>query len=70
MATKGIPLLEKWIEKHFELFRVLLLVLATLNAWIAYKIFLEHPIMALANGTMAVVITLGVILPRGTGDTK
>ena len=61
---------KKWIEKHFELFRLLLLVLATLNAWIAYEIFLEHSIMALANGTMAVVITLGVILSRGTGETK
>ena len=60
----------KWTEDHFKLFGVLLLVLATLNAWIAYEIFLEHPIMALANGTMAVVITLGVILSWGTGETK
>ena len=60
----------KWIEEHFKLFGVLLLVLATLNAWIAYEIFLEHPIAALANGTMAVVITLGVILSWGTGETK
>lgn len=59
-----------WIEKHFELFRLLLLVLATLNAWIAYEVFLEHPIMALANGMMAVVITVGVILSRGMGETK
>ncbi len=69
-GTKGLLVFKKWIEKHFELFRILLLVLATLNAWIAYEISLEHPIMALANGAMAVVITLGVILSRGTGETK
>ncbi|MCL5005938.1 MAG: hypothetical protein M1404_05340 [Acidobacteria bacterium] len=61
---------EKWIEKHFKLFGVLLLVLAALNGWIAYRIFLEHPIMALANGAMAVVITVGVILSWGTGETN
>jgi hypothetical protein len=61
---------EKWIDRHFKLLGVLLVGLAALNAWMAYKIFLEHPIMAFANGTMAVVITLGVILSWGTGETK
>jgi hypothetical protein len=51
----------KWIENHFKLFGVLLLVMAALNAWVAYSIGLEHPFMALANALGAVVIVLDVI---------
>ncbi|TAM79621.1 MAG: hypothetical protein EPN47_17620 [Acidobacteria bacterium] len=61
---------KEWIEKHFKLFGILLLILAALNGWIAYEIFLDYPIMALANGAMAVVIVLGVALSRGTGEPK
>ena len=59
---------EKWIDRNFKLFGVLLLVLAVLNGWVAYLIFPEHPIMALANGAMAVAIVLGVILSWRAGE--
>jgi hypothetical protein len=52
---------KKWIEKHFKLFGVLLLVLAALNGCVAYSIVLEHPIMAMANAVTAVVIVLDVV---------
>jgi len=53
---------KEWLEDHYKALRVLLLVLAALNGWIAYAILPEHPTMALANGVMAVLIVLGVIL--------
>lgn len=55
-------MLKQWLEDHFKLFGVLLLVLAVLNAGAAYETFPEHPIMAIANGAMAALIILGVIL--------
>ncbi len=58
---------KKWIEKHFKLFGVLLLVLAALNGWIAYSIVLEHPIMAVANVATAAVIVLDVVRFWRTG---
>jgi len=36
--------------------------LAALNAWISYTIYPQHPVMALANATMAAILVLGVIL--------
>ena len=61
-------MMKRWFEDHHKLFGVLLLILAGLNGWAAYSIFSEHPIMALANGAMAFVIVLGVILLRGAGE--
>ena len=49
-----------WFEDHPVVLGILLLVLAVINGGLA--IFSEHPIMALANGAMAVVLALGVIL--------
>ena len=49
-------------EKYYRVLGILLLVLASINAWAAYALYREHPIMALANGAMAVVTVLGVIL--------
>ena len=63
-------MLKEWFEEHFKLFGVLLLMMAALNAWVAYAIFPEHPIMASANAAMAVVIALGVILLWGAGEPK
>lgn len=51
----------KGIEEHFKLFGVLLLVLAVLNAWVAYSIVLDHPIMAVANAVTAVLIVLDLV---------
>ena len=63
-------MLKKWLEEHFKLFGVLLLVMAALNGWVAYEIFPDYPIMALANGAMAVAILVGVILLWGAGEPK
>ena len=49
-------------EKYYRVLGILLLVLAPINAWAAYALYPEHPIMALTNGAMAVVTVLGVIL--------
>jgi hypothetical protein len=53
---------KKWIEEHFKLFGVLLLLLEALNTWVASEISTRYPIMALANGAMGIVIVVGVIL--------
>jgi hypothetical protein len=50
--------------------RVLLLAMAALNGWVAYRIFNEYPIMSLLNSLMAIAITLGVILLWGAGRPK
>lgn len=55
-------MLKRWFEEHLRLFGALLLVLAVLNGGAAYKTFPEHPIIAIANGAMAALIILGVIL--------
>jgi hypothetical protein len=59
----------KWFEEHFKLMRILLLVMAALNGWVAYGIFNEYPIMALLNGLMAIAITIGVIMLWGAGKS-
>ena len=61
-------MLKRWLEEHLKLFGVLLLVLAVLNGWVAYSVFFEYPLMALANGVMAVLIVPGVILLWGVGE--
>lgn len=58
---------KEWLEDYYKALRVLLLVLAALNGWIGYAILPEHPIMALANSVMAVLIVLRVILSRRAG---
>lgn len=65
-----ISMLQKWFEKHFNLMRVLLLVLAAVNTWVASEIFLDYPIMALANGAIAIVIVVGVILLWRAGESQ
>jgi hypothetical protein len=64
---RGVFMLRKWLEEDYKALSVLLLVLAALNGWIAYAILHEHPVMALANAAMAVVIVLGVIICRRAG---
>lgn len=58
---------KRWIEKHLKLFGVLLLIMAGLNTWVASEIFLDYPILALANGAMAILIAVGVIALWGAG---
>jgi hypothetical protein len=40
---------------------ILLLVLASINGWMAYTLYAQHPIMASANAAVVVVIVPGVI---------
>lgn len=63
-------MLKRWLEEHYKFFGVLLLILAALNGWVAYTIFPEHPIMAAANATMALVIVLGVVLLWRAGGSN
>lgn len=63
-------MLQKWFERHFKLAGVLLLLLAAVNGWIAYSIFPRYTLMALANGAMAFVSVLGVILFWGVGEPR
>jgi hypothetical protein len=58
---------KKWVEACPKVLAIVLLLLAAVNGWIAHAIFPKHPIMALANGAMAVVIVLGVALFWGAG---
>jgi hypothetical protein len=69
-TTRGILVFKKWIDKHFKLFGVLLLVLAAVNTWVASEIFLDYPITALANGAMAIVIVVGVLSLWSAGEPK
>lgn len=58
---EGTAMLRKWVAEHHRIVCVFLLALAVLNAWVSYMLFSQHPIMALANGTMALILILGVI---------
>jgi hypothetical protein len=53
---------EHLFEKVDQVLGILLLVLAPINGWMAYTLYAQHPIMASANGALAVVIVSGVIL--------
>ncbi len=57
--TKGLT---EWVGDHPAAVRVFLLALVVLNGWISYTIYSEHPLMALLNATMALVLVVGVIL--------
>ena len=58
------------LEGYHKVLRVLLLVLAAMNGWIAYAILPKHPILAGANCTMALLIVLGLVFsPRAGGPT-
>ena len=50
------------LEGYHKVLRVLLLVLAVLNGWIAYAVLPKHPILTGANCTMALLVVLGVTL--------
>ena len=60
-------MVKKRLEECPKVFAIVLLMLAAVNGWIAHAIFPKHPIMALANGAMAVVIIMGVALIWGVG---
>lgn len=62
-------MLKQWIEHHFKLVGVVLLVLAAVNTCVASEILPDYPIMAFMNGAMAIVIVVGVILSWGAGKS-
>jgi hypothetical protein len=47
-------------EKLHQVSGILLLVLASINGWMAYTLYAQHPIMASANAAAAVIVP-GVI---------
>ena len=49
-------------EKHDRALGIVLLILVPVNAWMAYALYPQHPIMASASATTAVVIVAGVVL--------
>lgn len=49
-------------ERVHQILGILLLILAPINGWMAYTLYAQHPIMASANGALAVVIVAGVAL--------
>jgi membrane protein CcdC involved in cytochrome C biogenesis len=52
----------RWVDDHFKLVRAFLLILAALNILVSYTLFTDHPIMAAANATMALILAVGVIM--------
>lgn len=54
--------IEKWIDKHPVVARLVLMALAGVNAWSAWHIFSRSPILALAQGTLSIFVLLGAIL--------
>lgn len=52
----------RWVDDHFKFVAAFLLILAALNLWISYTLFADHPIMAAANATMAVILAIGVVM--------
>jgi hypothetical protein len=63
-------MVKKRLEECPKVFAIVLLMLAGVNGWIAHAVFPKHPIMALTNGAMAVVIVLGVALFWAVGRSK
>jgi hypothetical protein len=61
---------KKWVEECPKVLAFVLLMLAAVNGWIAHVIFPKHPIMALANGAMGVLIVLGVTLLWAAGRSS
>ena len=54
--------IEKWINNHPAIARVALLCLPGINAWSAWHIFSRWPILAVAQGTLSILLLLGVAL--------
>ena len=49
-------------ERLHQVSGILLLVLASINGWMAYTLYAQHPIMASANAAAVVVVIVpGVI---------
>jgi hypothetical protein len=53
--------IEKWIHDHPALARLVLMVLAGINAWSAWHISSRSPILALVQGILSVLLLLGAM---------
>jgi len=62
-------MLRDWLVEHPHVLAVFLLVLAALNGWISYHIFPQHPLLALANAAMALILALGVLVTWRVGGS-
>ena len=49
-------------ERDHRALGIMLVILAPVNAWMAYTLYPQHPLMASASAGMAVVIVAGVVL--------
>lgn len=56
--------LEKWIQNHPAFARLILLILAGINAWSAFNIVARSPLLALVQGILCVLMTAGAVLIR------
>jgi hypothetical protein len=56
--------IEKWIDNHPIVARLVLMALAGVNAWSAWHILSRSLILALAQGTLSLFLLLGAILTR------
>jgi hypothetical protein len=52
----------RWADDHFKPVGAFLLILAALNLLVSYTLFPDHPVMAAANATMALILGVGVIM--------
>lgn len=52
----------RWVDEHFKLDGAFLLILAGLNLLVSSILFSDHPIMAAANATMAVILAVAVMM--------
>jgi hypothetical protein len=54
--------IEKWINNHPALVRLVLLLLAGINAWSALHISARSPLLALVQGILSVLMLAGAVL--------
>ncbi len=55
----------RWSPRVVQIVRGFLMALAVLNAWISYTIFPQHPVMAVANAIMVVILVYIIVLAWG-----
>ena len=54
-----------WMTSHRRTVYVIFLALAGLNGWLSYQMFAPHPLLALANAAMALLLAIFVISTWG-----
>jgi predicted negative regulator of RcsB-dependent stress response len=62
MREGEVVRVRNWLVDHHRLVCMFLLALGVLNGWVSWSIFRQHPLMAMANAVMALVLVAGVIV--------